>query len=543
MAIDVPVRRSRPPQRGLTADEFSERQAARRRDSALESLTMISATEALQVPAPVKEIVARDKRGVMPKLPAEAFELARQVYYLQHGTMMDAARAVIASGLSDSTDPVVIYGRLGVWWEREEWPVRSTAATFAIRDANHDGGLYRSKQICVGRATGSGPAPKGKPCAQSRLADSEYCFHHDPRPEYVELRAQQAKNLTHGRMADMVPVEPFQAWLDAKREQLLTEARRGPNPPHANSRGNSLLARALGVDQSILGRLLKNGHTGGRPERHVGRIRASTVVRYADPLGVTFRDIYGYDPPSMGDGGLICPECHGPKSHESKTCLDCYHSTKGAPCVYVNTRGKPCGRSTPHDSGYCYKCRRIVYRDGRPRVGRPSYVSIPMLILALGEYRDDHSMAWISRRMWAVNAAGVRDVFSHCKSLTSALVKQFRKRDWTSPELAATALKELVDEHGAVDWPRNGQALPVEAAGEIPMAPFRAWIIQRHAEVGSYNSLAGRIGLSPDRVSHIVRGTDHCGPTIRRSSVDRALERWGDGTTFVDLYGKEQAWA
>jgi hypothetical protein len=529
------------PATAATAEDHVERQAVRRRLSAFEGLgEAIADSTALEIPPPVT-VVRTYKRGVAPKLPAEAFELARQVYYLQHGSVADAARAVIAAGLTDNEDLTVVRERLRTWWDRMEWPKRPTMSTFAIRDANYDGGLFRSTRVCSGEATGSGPAPKGKACTQSALPDSDKCFHHDPRPEYVDARRRQAERLAQARQHDAVPVEPFQRWLKDTAAGMLADAR-AEGRAHPNEKGGmKRLADAMGVDNTLLWRIMRNIHNGGAHRRgaQATTIRACTVVRYLEPLEVTFRDVYGFDPPAPKDlAPYTCPECGRPKTHESKLCRECYEQSQGERCSYVDRSGRLCPVITDHESGVCGRHRRITERVPRPRAGRRSWVTTPMLILALDEYRRLPIVRYAARRMWAVNAAGVRDVFASQKVLTGSLVKQFRKRGWHTADAARAAYDELVAEHGKVEWPTAvGDAVPVEAAGMVPLAPFREWLAARHAELGSYNQLARRLRFGADTISRRwLRNTD---PTavVRRATVDEALERWGDGATFADVYG------
>lgn len=528
--------------RARTAEEFQERLAVQRRAGALEAFgeALDESEAALTIPPPVQRVRQR-RPGVRPKLSAAAFELARQVYYLQHGTLADCARAIVAAGLSDTTNVTTVRERLDTWWARMQWPRRSTRSTFAIRDANNDGGLYRSQRRCVDVATGNGPAPKGKACAQSALPDSDYCFQHDPRPEYVQARRRQAERLREGRLVGMVALAPFQRWCDRERRRLLAEAR-ASGPVHPNATGWRLLADAMDVDQSVLGRLMQGKHSAaGRPL--VTRIKAETVARYVAPLGVEFRDVYGCDPPQRtGNAGLTCPRCGGRKNHESTTCRDCYEADQGVRCSYVNRRGKRCTVLTAHPSGFCAKCRRIVERIPKPRRGRQSHITTAMLILALGEYRDVPVMAWVAQRMWAVDASGVQRAFAHRKSLTGALVKQFRKRGWNTAQAAERAYEKLIAEHGPVPWP-EGNATQVGADGMVPLEPFKAWLVDRKAEVGSYKRLAARTGLNADNISQWLRGVGvGAGKvTIRRATVDAALQAWGDGTTFADLYAEATA--
>jgi hypothetical protein len=277
-------------------------------------------------------------------------------------------------------------------------------------------------------------------------------------------------------------------------------------------------------------------HNGGaaRAGRDCSTIRAATIVRYLAAAGVTFRDVYGFDPPTLaGDDQVVCG-CGGPKNHASETCRGCYDRAQGTPCAYVTRLGRRCTVITSHESGYCAKCRRIVERVPKPRPGRSSYLTTTMVILALGEYRDIPIHPWVAARMWQYNAGDVRAVFKSEKSLKGSLVKRFRKSGWHTEADAERAYAELVASHGAVPFPVKPAEGGLSDVATIPLAPFASWLAERKAEVGSYAALSKRTTCTPDRLSKWLRsgGTG----TVRRHTIDRALESWGDGTTFYDLY-------
>lgn len=363
------------PRRDHAAD-----QEVRRRSTALDKLTAAIASSELEIPPPVTEIVP-DYRGIVPLLPAEAFELARQVYYLQHGSITDAARAIIAAGLSETDDTGVVFGRLKNWWLRREWPKRPTTATFAIRDTNYDGGLFRGR-LCAGKTTGNGPAPAGLPCRQSALDDSDFCARHDPRPKYAAQRREHAERFVAARKRDEVPLGPFQQWCERRSAELLEQAR-ATRRVHPTARGWGMLAAELGVDLSLLRRYVLGQH--GRHPEGIDTIRASTVVRYLSKTDVTFRDVYGFDPPAATDTALVtCPGCGGRKNHASKVCKTCFDADQGELCRYVNGRGRRCPTRTRHASGYCMKCRSIVDRRAARRFARmPAAECLELLIRAI----------------------------------------------------------------------------------------------------------------------------------------------------------------
>jgi hypothetical protein len=173
----------------------------------------------------------------------------------------------------------------------------------------------------------------------------------------------------------------------------------------------------------------------------------------------------------------------------------------------------------------------------KPRTGRPSFVSIPMLILALGEYRDVPVHAWVARRMWAANAGGVRDVFKNQTALTGSLVKRFAKRGISTTTQAEAAYLSLTEKHGAVAWPTTDTG-DLEVAGMVPFAPFGRWLAARYQELGSYKAVGERVRMNADNISKWTRGVPETKITIRRATVDQALANWGDGTDFGDLYKK-----
>lgn len=497
----------------------------------------------LEVPPPVTDgdLTPPGNRGVRPKLSAEAYELARQVYYLHHGSRADCARAIIDAGLAlpDDTETRV-RERLQTWWKSRRWPIRPTTATFVLRDAAHDGGLYRGEQTCIGTATGNGPAPAGKPCPQNRLADSDYCYHHDPRPEYVARRAQEGRRLAAARSADMVPLQPLQQWMRRRRGELLEEAKRD-GAVHHRDRGWGRLAAEMGLDPSQLKRVLE-----GRHRRHpegVSQIRAKTVVAYLHGTPVSFRDVYGFDPPQIPSAGYaVCPACGGSKNHESRLCRSCWEVEQGPVCPYVNQQGVPCDIRAKHPSGYCAKHRRLVEREPKPRTGRPTRLTAPRLILALDAYRHTPNHAYVAKRMWAVNAGDVHAGWATSRSLAGTLVKQFRKRGIGSAAQADELYAQLVAEHGAPSWPDDVLG-ELPAGGMLPAAPFRAWLQARLDDVGpghgAITRLAERVDMHADTVSQLVRGVKRgARPQIRHATVAAALHAWEDGTTVDDVYAE-----
>lgn len=503
----------------------------------------------LEVPPAVTELPPVPT-GPGFRMGAEAYELARQVYYEQHGSMMDAARAILAAGLAPDTENViVVHGRLQTWWESRRWAKRPTNATFAIRDANHDGGLYRGERACAATTSGNGPMPKGMPCGHTALEDSQFCYHHDPR--FEAKRRKQTAKMTASRRHGLVPLGPFYEWADRERKRLLEEARAAGDIRHPNDEGWGRLAAAIGVTPTGLWRAITGVHSrkakdgGGNEIR--SKVKARTVIRYVEPLGFTFEDVYGYPPPDDIGAAVrqICPECGGVKNPESKLCRPCHEATLGDPCTYTSKHGRRCSVRTRRESGLCQKHEVFANKIRKPRSEynyRTGFFKKhpEVVIYALDEYRRCPELAWVAKRMWACNVGDVRGHYSKLNSLTGQLVKDFRKAGWDTDEAREAAYRELRREHGAPVWPAPDQ--PLAAGGLLPFAPFRNWLIERVEQVGRYRGVYKELGamltMDPYLLSEYVRGEGKAKNkrTVRRERVEDALAAWG-GYTVDDLYG------
>ncbi len=81
----------------------------------------------------------------------------------------------------------------------------------------------------------------------------------------------------------------------------------------------------------------------------------------------------------------------------------------------------------------------------------------------------------------------------------------------------------------------------------VPIAPFTLWLQGRLTETRTQRELARRIGFDNSIVSLWLRGRGRNGtaadprPRLLRDTVDRALDAWGDGTTFEQLYAMAAA--
>lgn len=511
----------------LTVEQYSDQRAADRQARALDRMAD-AMTEDLEIPPPVTNIDHGGRSGRPPIMGAEAFELARQVYYLQFGSRLDAARAIIEAGLARPGDTEThVAERLKNWWTRHGWPVRSYAAMVALRDANRDGGLYRSDRRCKGLTTGGGKAPAGKPCDSSPLSDSDYCKSHDPRPEYVEMRDREANARWSTRRRSMVDAEPLRCFLVDHAHRLLVEARdRGE--AHSNEKtGLRRLCRINGVDQAQLQRFIDGKHH--RHPEGLHRIQARTVERYLRGLPATFEELYGHPVPTNIKEGTRCPDCGATMNAQASQCRSC-HDAQRARCTYVFKSGDRCRVTTSHESGYCQKCRRTVERVRKPRseyAYRRSQLLTDgrLLVHMLDEYVRTPSAQWVGAVMWA---HGLRGSYNTRKTLVGQIVKVMRDRD----DVAAWR-DEAIAEHGAPDWPPVVEA--IDGVKLVPLAPYVAWLNERlDGRHGSQKALASRIGTDAEQLGTTLRGTK--GSMVSRAVVERSLTNYDDGSTFADLY-------
>jgi hypothetical protein len=513
---------------------FIEKREAERDAGLLERLQ-----EALEEPIEIPDEITEIKvigPGEGPGTSVEALELARQVYYFRHGSLPDAGVAIVEAGLSDSKDPTQVADRLRHLFAREGWPKRSRKAAMALRDANV-GGLYRGDRVCKGSMTGSGPQPKGKPCEQSPMLDSEYCFHHDPRPEYVEKRRIQALSLHAARRRDLVPLEPFTKWTDLRRRELLAEARERGEPIHYNDRGWGRLASELVCDQSLLNRLAR-----GEGSRQAAKqtIKAATVNRYIANVETTFEDIYGFEAPSShDDSSIICGNCGGKKSHGSRLCIECAGELRLKQCAYVNRAGVRCIQRTRSESGYCSHCARIVFRVRKPRKGKQSRLTDKMMLHALDEYRRFPSFAWVAAVLAANDVDGICSLYKNSSSMTGSLVKCFARKGWRRAEDVEKPYRELLAKLGAPEWgePVNTLAAP----GILPPEPFNAYLVEhwnsQPRPTGSFGRLATKLNMDQGNLSARIKGSGaRCDRSVSREMVERVLMRIDDGTCIEDVY-------
>lgn len=511
----------------------------KRRDTERDARLLERLQEALEEPIEIPEPIAEIKiigPGHGPMLSVEALELARQVYYLRHGTIPDAAAAIIAADLTEATDRQIVVDRVRHLFDREGWPKRSRKASMAIRDASV-GGLYRSDRRCIGVTTGMGPQPAGEECHQSPLRDSEYCFHHDPRPEYVEKRRLQALHLQAARRRDMVPLEPFIEWAKKRRVELLAKARESGEKVHHNDRGWGRLANALGIDQSMLHRLTINEGSRGVDKQ---TIRAATIVRYLENVDETFEDIYGFPPPSTKDhDSRICGGCGNEKSPGARMCWDCTVSLDTKQCAYVNRKNVRCPQRTRHETGYCYHCRKIVFHIAKTPKPKPAWLTDKMVLFALDEFRRHPSHAWVAAVLRAHDVDGIRHVYKNLAALTGSLVKYFAKRRWREPDDFKGAYAMLEEKIGVVKW--DPPVAEFEVPGNLPCEPFNEFLVRFWASAprrhGAFGEVAKELGIDAGDLSARVKGAgNRSRRSVGRVTVEKVLAAIDDGTTITDLY-------
>lgn len=190
--------------------------------------------------------------------------------YLQGESMYDIGRRLV-----DQT-PYANYkslaNQLREAFIRRGWALRDSVAVTRARNWRHghaqrdnragykswyrrEHGLLQARCVALKvQAPGAGSR-----CQRPSMPGSMYCANHDPG-RHARLVAQLAE--MRGRITEpMLPLEPFARWLEQRRDHYGT---------------NRALAAAIGMDPSILGRLLRRQKDGRTPKT---TIRRKTVLR------------------------------------------------------------------------------------------------------------------------------------------------------------------------------------------------------------------------------------------------------------------------
>lgn len=503
--------------RAHSAPQSDRRESARLARLLERAPEILSGLMPIATPPPVtaETLDQAGRPGGERKLTAEAIELARQVYYEQYGTMAEAARAIIAAGLTDDAGPVVVADRLRTFWKSAGWQTRPRRDILALRDLQQ-GGLYRSERRCAHVADGTSRIPAGSRCEHSALADGDHCAGHDPRPEYIARRAKRGAAAARGRRADLVDVEPLTAWLQQQRKRLLAEARQ----LHPNQKGHGLVADLIGADPAIAGRLLRGLNPGQRGDP--GRIRAKTVCKYLDHAGVSFTDVYGFEPPLTR--AITCPQCAGPMNAGSNLCATCHQASQGDHCTHQFRSGRRCTVRTRRPSGLCTLHERQHEAQERrarePRTRRPyqGLLSDDMLLLALDEYARFDSLQWVAHRLWDTDAHGIRRCFPSAEHVAHVLSQRANREGFReSPDVL---LRTLTERLGPPVWPDQDRPVAPSATKLVPFDPLLSPLGVAKSRRGALAQACARARMGSDAMAALLRRPPK---TIGRDRADRIL--------------------
>lgn len=517
----TPRRTSRDPQRyALEAEN-------RRRARALEQVLALPDLDQAPPPPTLQDIPARN--GRMPLLSLQALTLAHRVYYGESGSLTDAARAIIAAGLSDTDSLTRVTDRLRTWWARQRWPTRPARASVTLRDIAHDGGLIRSPRTCQQRTTGNGRAPAGKICGQNALKDSDFCHHHDPRPQYVARRAEHARRLAAARTGDLIDLGPFRAWCQQRRLELLAQA----DSPHRNDRGWGRLAAELGTSTTVLLRVMHGTHNRDPAKRDL--IRARTLRAYLTDTPVSFHDLYGPDTPTSpgASASAPCPGCGAPKDRTATRCLAC-HRAQQQQCTHVDHRGLRCPTRTADPSARCAQHRRPL-GPRRPRPGRPSALTDEVLLHALTLMRPGQSWRHTAEILWTRNPADVRTAYRDPKALAQAITRKVRALTGEDPDRIEQLRDQLTHTLGQPVLPEPSPDAQNPISQFVPAGPLRAALAARPDLTHAH--LSRSTGISVDVLSRIHGSQRRRAHRVHRRTATRLLEAlqipWS--TAYPDL--------
>jgi hypothetical protein len=117
------------------------------------------------------------------------------------------------------------------------------------------------------------PPGQGQPCSRHALEGSDYCYAHDPARE-LERQAHTAKMRRRLPAREMLPMEPFTAWLLELLER------------HCSMREVAIL---LDGPYTALCQYVRGYGTDKQPKAEISK---ATVERYATAAGTTVEAIY-----------------------------------------------------------------------------------------------------------------------------------------------------------------------------------------------------------------------------------------------------------
>lgn len=119
--------------------------------------------------------------------------------------------------------------------------------------------------------------------------------------------------------------------------------------------------------------------------------------------------------------------------------------------------------------------------------------------------------------------------------------------NWATSGSRYCAPHDPLRRHRAAAARRRAAMASVKAKALVDVTPIHQWLRGRALpEAGSVRAIHRRLGRDEFNYNVLAglvgrRGTPPRTPTIQRSTVERILAAWGDGTTFEDIYVPEPA--
>jgi hypothetical protein len=216
----------------------------------------------------------RNERWISP----DALILARSIYERPNRpSLRRVAELLIKHGMTPYSDADKLEDALRAEFHARGYRLRTTSE--ALRNRRVGGrGCCETKR-------------NGEPCGANALADSDYCWAHDPRAEIASARLAARGTREHERFehGELLAMQPFAQWLRQRRAELALppSERRFPS----RDEGLTRLAASTGIDQATLSRWMRGRNNNRGLKRAITRAKVVEIIERDG--STTLEAIYG----------------------------------------------------------------------------------------------------------------------------------------------------------------------------------------------------------------------------------------------------------
>lgn len=216
--------------------------------------------------------------GPARKVSDDVGELAWALYNDEQLSVGEVARAIFPCGLTSHTSAERLEEALRRYFRNRGYAMRPVAQTLKGR-------------VCRAAVTCSETNARGRSCGGNPVAGSPYCWQHHPDYELNCAAIAHLERMRQSRrwIAELVPIEPFVAWLAQRRRELALP----PDRRRFRNRDEGLvrLSQATGIDASTLGKWMRFESSKGKPKRTITRSKVEEILEH--DATTTFAALYG----------------------------------------------------------------------------------------------------------------------------------------------------------------------------------------------------------------------------------------------------------